>query len=79
MKVTALRKRLYEVMDRVLETGEPAEVERKGKMLLIVRASLAQGGLARLKRLKRRKSIIGNPATLPDVKVGEWTELRNLR
>ncbi len=79
MKVTTLRRQLYEVVDRVLETGVAAEVERKGKKLLIVPADQSEGRLARLARLKRRKTIVGDPSTLPEVKVGEWNELRNLR
>lgn len=74
MKVTALRRQLYKVVDRVLDTGVPAEIERKGRKLLIVPAQPVAGRLA---RLKRRKTIIGSPATLPDVKVGEWTEPRS--
>ena len=32
-----LRQNLYRILDRVLETGEPVEIRRKGKRLLIVR------------------------------------------
>lgn len=45
---TRLRANLYRVLDRVLETGIPAEVERHGRRLRIVRAE-AGGRLARLK------------------------------
>lgn len=38
MKITAtrLRQNLYRILDEVLETGEPVEIERKGKILRIV-------------------------------------------
>jgi hypothetical protein len=38
MKVTAtrLRQNIYAILDQVLETGVPVEVERKGKVLQIV-------------------------------------------
>ena len=32
-----LRQNLYRILDRVLETGEPVEIWRKGKRLRIVR------------------------------------------
>ena len=38
MKVTAstLRQNIYKLLDQVLETGSPIEIERKGKKLKIV-------------------------------------------
>jgi antitoxin (DNA-binding transcriptional repressor) of toxin-antitoxin stability system len=76
LSLTALRKQLYQVVDRVLETGVPVEIERHGKTLLITPVAPATSKLA---RLKKRRGIIGNPDTLVSVKVGEWDELRNLR
>jgi antitoxin (DNA-binding transcriptional repressor) of toxin-antitoxin stability system len=32
-----LRQNLYRILDRVLQTGEPVEITRKGKRLLIIR------------------------------------------
>jgi len=32
-----LRQNLYRILDRILETGEPVEIKRKGKRLRIVR------------------------------------------
>ena len=32
-----LRQNLYRILDRILETGEPVEIHRKGKRLRIVR------------------------------------------
>lgn len=40
MTLTAskLRQDVYNILDRILETGEPVEIERKGKKLRIVPA-----------------------------------------
>lgn len=79
MKVTVLRRQLYEVVDRVLASGVPAEIERNGRKLLIVPAQPAQDRLARLARLKRRKSIVGKPESVLDPTAWVWREPRNLR
>ncbi len=36
MTVTELRRNIYQVLDEVLETGQPVEVMRNGRQLLIV-------------------------------------------
>lgn len=36
LSTTRLRANLYRVMDKVLKTGVPAEIQRKGKLLKIV-------------------------------------------
>jgi antitoxin (DNA-binding transcriptional repressor) of toxin-antitoxin stability system len=36
MTATELRQDLYRLLDRVLETGEPLEIERRGRRLRIV-------------------------------------------
>jgi len=59
MKRTAtdLRAHLYQVLDHVAKTGQPAEITRHGVDLCIVRKE---------KALKKRK-----PRTLPDLIVGD--------
>jgi len=69
LSLTALRKRLFPVVDQVLETGIPVEIERKGRRLLIV--PLEQP-VSKLSRLKKRNGIVGNPDELVDIKVAEW-------
>jgi hypothetical protein len=62
-KLTAsrLRSDVYRVLDRVLETGVPAEVERRGKILRIVPADAGR----RLERLAPRPRFIqGDPEAL---------------
>lgn len=71
--ITALRQNLFNVIDRILATGEPVEIERHGKRLLLMPE---QGG-SKLARLKKRQLIAGDAATLPDEKVWEWDENGN--
>ena len=62
-KLTASRLRadVYRVLDRVIETGVPAEVERRGKILRIVPAETVE----RLNRLPTRRGFIkGDPEDL---------------
>lgn len=75
MTVTALRKQLYRVVDEVLESGVPVEIERDGKTVII---TPGEGSRSRLARLERRNGIVGDPEELVDARVGEWHELKNL-
>ena len=61
MKVTptALRKDLYALLDRVIETGEPLEIERKG-VTLKVEAKPAEGRLERIRRMGIKGLWIGD-------------------
>ena len=70
MTLTAsrLRSDVYRLLDRVLETGEPLTVERKGKRLLIVRAP---GGGGRLAHLVPRDCIKGDPEELVHI---DWSD-----
>ncbi|MBW2735807.1 MAG: type II toxin-antitoxin system Phd/YefM family antitoxin [Deltaproteobacteria bacterium] len=64
---TDLRKDIYKVLDRILETGEPIEVERKGRLLRITpitRTSVME----RLRVMD--ELIVGDPATLEHV---DWS------
>jgi len=62
MKVTPteLRANVYRLIDEVIRTGEPIEIERKGKTVKIMREPA--GG--KLKNLKRRKTYSGDPEDL---------------
>lgn len=74
LSLTALRHNLFEVADRVLETGVPVIVERKGRKLLLC----PDVPRSRLAGLKRRKLIRGDPETLVDDRVSAWREPENL-
>ncbi|MCC6335353.1 MAG: hypothetical protein IT380_15355 [Myxococcales bacterium] len=67
MKITAtrLRAELYQILDRVLKTGEPVEVTR-AEGTVVLRPLVSE---RRSKRLGRR------PKTNPDLVVGDPDEL----
>lgn len=65
-----LRSNIYRLLDQVLETGEPLEIERKGKRLLIIPASPPD----KLSKLDHRHDyIVGDPEELVHLDwSGEW-------
>jgi len=65
-----LRADLYRLLDRVLETGVPLEVERRGRRLKIVAAD-APGRLANL--VPDPSYLVGDPEELVHLDwSGEW-------
>lgn len=74
LSLTALRSRLFKVVDGIIETGIPVEIERKGKRLKIVMVEKKR----KIENLKKRNCIIGDPDDLIDLKVSEWNEEINL-
>ena len=67
---TALRKNIYSVLDSVLESGVPVEIERNGKRLRIVPDEPA----GRLARLEPHLIVNGNTADLADLHWDDsWT------
>jgi antitoxin (DNA-binding transcriptional repressor) of toxin-antitoxin stability system len=65
MKITAskLRENIYKVLDGILETGVPVEIERRGRTLRIVPAEDRPN--LKLDRLERRPdTIVGDPQDL---------------
>jgi antitoxin (DNA-binding transcriptional repressor) of toxin-antitoxin stability system len=71
MTVTAskLREDIYKILDGILATGEPVEIERKGRVLRIV-AAPASG--SRLSRMKVRPGLInGDPEDLVEI---DWSK-----
>lgn len=73
ISVTHLRQDLFNIIDRVLATGQPVEIERHGKRVLI----MPEQPESKFARLKKRTLIKGDAATLPDEKVWEWDENAN--
>jgi antitoxin (DNA-binding transcriptional repressor) of toxin-antitoxin stability system len=67
MKVTAtrLRSELYQILDRVLETGEPVEVTRS-QGTLVIKPLLSE---------RRKKTRRAKPRSNPDLVVGDPDEL----
>jgi prevent-host-death family protein len=74
MKITAskLRENIYKVLDQVLETGAPVEIERRGKTLRIVPAEPVSR--SKLERLQPKPGVIvGDPEDLVHLDwSGEW-------
>lgn len=73
LTLTTLRHKLFEVADRVLETGVPVAIERRGKTLLLT----PQAAGSKLARLRQRKLINGRAESLVNAKVGTWRGPRN--
>jgi hypothetical protein len=67
VKPSRLRANLYRLLDHVLRTGEPIEIDRGGKKLLIV----SKEKPARLTNLVRREVIVGDPEDLVHV---DWSK-----
>ncbi|MBI1356199.1 MAG: type II toxin-antitoxin system Phd/YefM family antitoxin [Acidobacteria bacterium] len=71
---TQLRKNLYALLDRVIETGEPVEIERRGVTLQITpRANLSKLENARL--MARPDVWAGDPDDIFNLDhLEEWRE-----
>jgi antitoxin (DNA-binding transcriptional repressor) of toxin-antitoxin stability system len=68
VSASTLRSDLYRLLDRVLETGEPLVIERKGRRLRIV----AEAAGSRLDRLPRRPgAVTGDPGDLAHL---DWSQ-----
>jgi hypothetical protein len=66
MAITAskLRANVYRLLDEVLETGKPLEIERNGKLLVVAPKEAAATGSI-LDRLPHREGfIVGDPDEL---------------
>lgn len=63
---TQLRSNLYKILDKVLETGRPITVERKGQVLSIVPPQKRR----KLDALKKHDCIVGDPEDLVHC---DWT------
>lgn len=74
MKLTAskLRENIYKIIDGVLKTGQPVEIERNGQTLKLVPSG---NHLSRLKRLKNRKITSEDSANFEHIDwSSEWSE-----
>lgn len=69
MRASALRENIYRILDEILETGVPVEIERKGKLLQIAPLESPK----KLANLKPRDFIVGDPEDLVHLDwSGEW-------
>jgi hypothetical protein len=67
LSASELRADVYRVLDSVLDTGLPVEIERKGRVLKIV----AERPVAKLSRLVERHSLNGDP---DDIVHMDWSQ-----
>jgi hypothetical protein len=74
ISLTALRNNIFKIVDEVIKTGNPVELERKGHRLKIV----MEAKKSKLENLKPHDCIVGNPDELIDLKVAEWHEPEKL-
>jgi antitoxin (DNA-binding transcriptional repressor) of toxin-antitoxin stability system len=66
IKATKLRQNLYRILDEILESGVPVEIERNGRVLKIVPEKANKLG-----NLERHEVINGNPEELVHL---DWTD-----
>jgi len=67
MTVSELRQNIYQLLDQVLDTGVPLEIERKGRKLRIAPELPPD----KLDNLKRRDCLIGDPE---DIVHMDWSQ-----
>ena len=60
MSASKLRENIYRILDEILETGIPVEIERRGKILRIV----PEEQVSKLQRLRKRPYLNTKPEEL---------------
>jgi hypothetical protein len=72
MKTTELRKNIFSILDKVLDEGNPIEIERCNRTLKII-SDNPPSKIERLKSKKRKKSFVGNSDDILTIDwVAEW-------
>ncbi len=74
LTITGLRKQLFKVIDGVVETGIPVEIERNGHIVKIV----LEEKKSKLSNLKKHVCIVGDPESLVDIDPSIWEEVDKL-
>ncbi len=73
ISITELRQRLFQLADRVVETGEPLVIERRGVRLKLVREDAAGPKGSRMAKLvPRKQSVVIGPPLDPHESPAEW-------
>lgn len=75
ISLTELRQRLFQLADRVIETGEPLVIVRRGVRLQLVRDDTQAQTSGRLSRLKPQRAVIGAPLS-PYESPAQWNPER---
>ena len=65
--VSALRGNIYRLLDKILESGKPLEIERKGKRLQIIPKEPS----SKLSRLTKHTCIQGDPESIVHL---DWSD-----
>ena len=69
LTASALRGNIYRLLDQVLETGQPLEIERKGGLLKIIPAKKQ----SKMARLTKHDCLTGDPESIVHLDwSGEW-------
>ena len=68
ISLTALRSNLFKIVDEIIKTGNPVEIERNGHRLKIV----LEENRSKLANLKPRDCIVGNPDDLIQIRHAIW-------
>ena len=67
ISLTKLREDLYRLVDEVLETGQPLEIHRKGRKLLL----MPETPVNKLERLSKRQTLAVDPESIVHI---DWSE-----
>jgi prevent-host-death family protein len=71
LTASKLRENVYQILDKVLDTGTPVEIERRGKRLRIIPAEdTVTRTQSRLARLKARRYLRCDPDALVHI---DWS------
>jgi len=72
--LTTLRQQLFKAVDRVITTGIPLVITRKGHRLKIV----LDEPKSKLSNISKHDCIVGEPEDLVALKLTEWHEVDNV-
>ncbi|MBT3274949.1 MAG: type II toxin-antitoxin system Phd/YefM family antitoxin [Spirochaetales bacterium] len=67
ISATKLRQNLYNILDSVIDTGIPVEIERKGQLLKII----PEKTVSKWDRLEKHQVVNGDPEDLVHV---DWSD-----
>ena len=74
MSLTSLRSQLFKLVDQVINTGIPLEIERNGHKVKII----CEEKKSKFSNLKRHDCIVGDPEELISLPVTKWDEADKL-
>jgi hypothetical protein len=68
ISLTALRSNLFKIVDEIIKTGNPVEIERNGHRLKII----LEEKTSKLDNLKPHDCIVGDPDDLIQMRQSVW-------